>query len=267
MDIEKYIASGILELYVAGELSEEENMEVFRNAQLYPKIKEEIQAIEASVLALSKTVTPNIARKKGFDDLKVRIGQRRDTTVVQLPRPKRNWSARIGWAAAVLLGAGLSWFFYENSRLQSEFDVIYKENTVLRQEIFEARSSLNSTEEIMNAFRDKDVIFTPLEGQEVAPSSYARVYWSKNEQKVYIDALGLPEPPEGKVYQVWSLTLNPLSPTSIGILDSFASDGDKIFELSNPNESQAFGITLEPEGGSDTPTMEQLYTLGQLEAS
>ncbi|MEM7380706.1 MAG: anti-sigma factor [Bacteroidota bacterium] len=267
MDIEKYIASGILELYVAGVLSEEENMEVFRNAQLYPKIKEEIQAIETSVLALSKTVAPAISRKKGFDDLKVRIGQRRDTTVVQLPRAKRNWSARIGWAAAVLLGAGLTWFYFENTRLKSDFDVIYKENTVLQQEIFEARSSLSSNEEIMNTFRDRDVIFTPLQGQEVSPSSYARVYWSKKEQKVFIDALGLPEPPDGMVYQVWSLTLNPLSPTSIGLLEAFDEDGDKIFELSNPNESQAFGITLEPEGGSETPTMEQLYTLGQLSAS
>ena len=34
------------------------------------------------------------------------------------------------------------------------------------------------------------------------------------------------------------------------------------FTLENANESEAFGITLEPEGGSETPTLEQLYTLG-----
>ncbi len=32
--------------------------------------------------------------------------------------------------------------------------------------------------------------------------------------------------------------------------------------LQNTNESEAFGIRLEPAGGSESPTMEQLYTLG-----
>ena len=36
--------------------------------------------------------------------------------------------------------------------------------------------------------------------------------------------------------------------------------------LENANESEAFGITLEPEGGSETPTLEQLYTLGAVGA-
>ena len=35
-------------------------------------------------------------------------------------------------------------------------------------------------------------------------------------------------------------------------------------EVENVNEAQAFGITLEPAGGSAGPTMEQLYTLGKV---
>ncbi len=79
---------------------------------------------------------------------------------------------------------------------------------------------------------------------------------------MHIDALGLPEPPEGKVYQIWSLKLNPLSPTSLGLLSDFESDSHKVYTLENEFESEAFGITLEPKGGSSSPTLEQLYTLG-----
>ncbi|HAI41988.1 MAG TPA: anti-sigma factor, partial [Maribacter sp.] len=39
MDVEKYIASGILELYVAGTLSEKENLEIANYAKVYPEIK------------------------------------------------------------------------------------------------------------------------------------------------------------------------------------------------------------------------------------
>ena len=74
---------------------------------------------------------------------------------------------------------------------------------------------------------------------------------------------GLPEPPEGMVYQVWSLKLKPaLTPTSIGLLSDFTTENNKLFAVSNTGNAEAFGITLEPTGGSKSPTMEQLYTLG-----
>ncbi len=102
----------------------------------------------------------------------------------------------------------------------------------------------------------------PLGGQDASPGSYAKAYWNKTEEKVFIDAKGLPEPPDGFVYQVWSLKLSPLTPTSMGLLENFTTDENKVFALNNPNESEAFGITLEPAGGSESPTLEQLYTLG-----
>lgn len=82
---------------------------------------------------------------------------------------------------------------------------------------------------------------------------------------VYVDASGLPEPPEGKGYQIWSLKLQPqLTPTSIGLLADFKGDKDKVFTVKKTGDTEAFGITLEPADGSKSPTMEQLYTLGKV---
>jgi len=114
----------------------------------------------------------------------------------------------------------------------------------------------------LTTIRDKNITVVPLGGQTVSPESYAKAYWNKTEQKVLIDAQGLPEPPEGMVYQVWSLKMSPLTPTSMGLLEDFIDDENKVFAIANQNASEAFGITLEPAGGSKAPTMEQLYTLG-----
>lgn len=262
MDVEEYIATGILELYVAGLLTEEENMKVYHNSKEYPRIKLEIEEIESSILALSKTASPKISRRKGFDDLKVRIGQRKDTTVVQLPKEKTNWSAYTGWVATIIFGAGLFYFYNENSQLKNSLEIVGKENAVLEQQIFESRSSLETTKGLLSSIRNKNISVVPLIGQEVAPDSYARVYWNREDKKVFIDAMGLPEPPDGMVYQMWSLTLSPLTHSSLGLLEDFITDENKIFTLNNAKESEAFGITLEPEGGSESPTMEKLYTLG-----
>ncbi len=264
MNVEEYIASGILELYVAGQLSEDENLEVHGYALKYPEIMKEIEEIEAAVLALGKTVSPGL--RHNFEIISDIIDIQKETKVVELGKKDVNWSWYIGWAASLLLAVGLVWMYTQNQDLKKQIQVTETEKQTLEEQITNANTSLEKTQELLNTIRDKNITVIALGGQEVSPDSYAKAYWNKQEQKVFIDAKGLPEPPNGFVYQVWSLKLDPLTPTSIGLLEDFASDQNKVFTMNNPNESEAFGITLEPEGGSESPTLEQLYALGAIAA-
>ncbi|PIB39452.1 anti-sigma factor domain-containing protein [Maribacter sp. 4G9] len=266
MNVQEYIATGILELYVAGVLTEKENLEIAAYAEEYPEIKAEILAIENAILELtrrSSTVNPY-----SFDTLKPKLGNlESDTSVIPLKKEASNWTSYVGWAASVLLAIGLFWVYTQNENLKSEIQLVNQQNQELEQQIADSDASLEKTQELLNTLRDKDIAVIPLGGQEVSPSSYAKAYWNKQEEKVFIDAQGLPEPPDGFVYQVWSLKLSPLTPTSMGLLEDFATDDNKVFALNNPNDSEAFGITLEPEGGSESPTLEQLYALGVVSTS
>lgn len=263
MDVQEYIASGILELYVAGLLSAEENLEIEAYAKEYPTIQKEIEAIEASILALSQKASPGL--NYSFSTIMDRIqGNGKVITMEDRRSPVLSY---LGWAASVALAIGLFWMYQQNQQLQSEVELVQQQNATLEQQIADTDSSLEKTEELLNTIRDKNISVVPLGGQEVSPSSYAKVYWNKENQKVFIDAKGLPEPPDGFVYQVWSLKLSPLTPTSVGLLEDFAMDENKVFALNNPNDSEAFGITLEPAGGSEAPNLEQLYTLGVVAAS
>ena len=58
--------------------------------------------------------------------------------------------------------------------------------------------------------------------------------------------------------------MDPLTPRSVGLLDNYESTNTKVFKLENIPDPEAFGITLEPEGGSESPTLTQLYTLGMV---
>lgn len=264
MDVEKYIASGILELYVAGTLSEKENLEIANYAKEYPEIKKEIEEIEASILELSRKASPGY--HYSFKALMNRING--EVKVVDMNEKRSTpFLSYMGWAASVLLAVGLFWMYQQNQDLKSNIEVVEKQNLDLEQQIADTDSSLELTQELLNTLRDKNISVIPLGGQDVSPTSYAKAYWNKQEEKVFIDAKGLPEPPDGFVYQVWSLKLSPLTPTSMGLLEDFATDENKVFALNNPNESEAFGITLEPAGGSESPTLEQLYTLGVVNAS
>ncbi len=261
MDVNEYIASGILELYVAGVLSEKENLEVNGYANQFPEIKAEIIAIEATILELSRRSTN--AKPYPFSKLMDTIPDQKEIKVLPLKEKPTEWTKYLGWAASLLLAIGLFWSYNQNERLKSTLEAISQKNSLLEEQIAESDTSLEKTRTLLNTIREKDISVIGLAGQDVSPESYAKVYWNKAQQTVFIDAKGLPEPPDGFVYQVWSLKLSPtLTPTSIGILDTFEEDENKIFKLTNSNNSEGFGITLEPSGGSISPNLEQLFTLG-----
>ena len=88
------------------------------------------------------------------------------------------------------------------------------------------------------------------------------MYFDKTNKVAYIDSRGLPEATTTKVYQAWSLKLDPLTPTSMGLLDQANEVEEGIYKFENVPDPDAFGITLEPAGGSESPTLTQLYTLG-----
>lgn len=261
MDVKEYIASGILELYVAGALSPEENLEVQHYAIEYPEIRKEIEAIERAILELTEAASPKMPQD-GFAKIKAEINDVIPFTPESSSSKGTAWSSYLGWAASVLLAVGLFWMYTENSKLKSDIELTNQEKESLEDILSDTQEEITTKETLLQEIRDRNVDVVALGGQTVSPDSYAKAYWNKEENKVIIDAQGLPEPPDGFTYQVWSLKLDPLTPTSLGLLADFASQDTKLFTLENANESEAFGITLEPEGGSETPTMEQLYTLG-----
>ena len=263
METQEYIESGVLELYVYGLLNETENEEVALMAKNNPQINAEIIAIEKAIVALSSSFSP-FHSVANFEKIKEKLELKHNQKVIEL-EPKRNWSQYVGWAAAVFLLAGIGYQYNQN---QFTTNQVVQSSTIAKAKLekdlkaLELKNAANETS--LAVVRDTKNTVVVLGGQAVAPESSAKAYWNQDTKVVYIDAAGLPEPPQGMVYQVWALKLNPLTPTSIGLLDNFNANDQKLFAVNNADQAEAFGITLEPAGGSLTPTMEQLYTLGKV---
>ncbi|NCP58866.1 MAG: anti-sigma factor [Flavobacteriales bacterium] len=268
MDIKKYTDSGILELYVAGSLSEEESKEVHNLILKHPELAEEVSNIENAIVKLTASASPGILNSD-FNTIKEQLHLSNDgPKLISINQKARsNWFAYTGWAAAILFASGFLWLTNQNNGLKNEITTVETRNNFLEFQIEKDNNSLVEAKTLMAVLRDNNILKIPLSGQTIYPEAYANVYWDKANNNIYLDVQGLPVAPEGKVYQVWSLTLNPLTPTSLGTLDNFNTDENKIFTIVNANASEAFGITLEPAGGSESPTLEQLYTLGTVSAA
>lgn len=262
MNTAEYINSGILELYVFGNLSDTEMQEVAAMAEKNTEIQDEIISIEKAVISLSYSMAPYLSAAN-FDRIKLQLIEKHQD-VIQF-EPQSKVSTYLGWAAAILLSVGTGYFYNQNSIAESQIAIQSKQKAKSDADFRNLSIEKQKSDDVLAVVRSESNTVIALAGQPVAPTAKAKIYWNKTTSTVYVDASGLPEPPEGKEYQIWSLKLVPvLTPTSIGTLANFSSNKSKIFEVENTSGAEAFGITLEPKGGSLSPTMEQLYTLGKV---
>ncbi len=260
MTSNEYIESGILELYVFGSLTDSEVQEVQEMAKKHPEVLKEIEEIEKAAIGLSKQVAPYLSLSN-YEKIRTRIFN--NEKVVPLQR-KSSVSQYLGWAAAAIFVMGIGIQFFKQTQSDTIIRDLSSEKSVLQKSVVELEFDKKEAETVLSIVRDKNNIAVALAGQTVAPDAFAKAYYNQETKQVYIDAAGLPKPPEGKVYQIWALKLNPLTPTSIGVLDQFTADNSKVFKMDSADGAEAFGITLEPAGGSVSPTLDQLYTLGKV---
>ncbi len=98
-------------------------------------------------------------------------------------------------------------------------------------------------------------------GGDSAPTDFseasALVLWDVTNQEGVLSISGLPDAPEGSTYQMWVQPADSdIAPESAGLLPDFSGGaGQAVFNLedSGADIANAF-ITLEPAGGSATPT-------------
>ncbi|MDC7993858.1 anti-sigma factor [Altibacter sp. HG106] len=258
MSEQEIIESGNLELYVCGALSEKEANEVNTAVQSSKEVEKEVEEIEETLLKLGESVAPSLsshiwnAIATGISGVR-RMDTNRGT----------NWAAWTGWAAAILCVVGLFFMMNQNNNLEEQLQITTLENEDLQQDLQDTEDRLVQTTTVLDIIRSKEYDAYTLPGnQSVAPEAFAKLYYNRTENVAYIDTKGLPTPPRGKVYQAWSLIVDPLTPTSMGVMQNGIEIEEGIYKFEGFPTPEAIGITLEPEGGSESPTLEQLYILG-----
>lgn len=91
----------------------------------------------------------------------------------------------------------------------------------------------------------------------VVPSSHGgslQLMYSRGQQAMFVQGESLPPLPEGKAYQLWMIE-GPESIRSAGMLEDPASG---MMREGTIPEDVTVGLTIEPDGGSEQPTMDPI---------
>ena len=278
MDIRGFITSGILELYVNGLASPEEVKEVEDLAAQHPEIQQEIDAIREVMeqYVLSHQVQPPAGLKAKVMQLTSGAApQPAKAMPSQAQTPARpmddnlktrnnNSSTVAAWLLALgmfVAGAAAWLFFDQNKKIQQELDLTQAEFSQFKTDCEERQKRNETLNEQFIAIRHQATRPVQMKGTKLAEDAVAVVYWNNVRRTSYLDVVNLPVPPAGKQYQLWAIVDG--KPADMGVFE-VKIDSNDLQSVPFVEKAQAFAVTLEPEGGSANPTLDQMYVVGNV---
>ncbi len=280
MDIQAYISSGILESYVLGELSPSDALQVEEMAVRYPEVRDELQLIEETLagIAQAAAVTPRAGlRASILDNIAGAAPEPVASPIVEGPHAKETplrplqpaepavapqtkypWlmAASIGLAIISSLAALFFWSRWQDT--EQRLASMIAQNAVLVQHVSTLENRSEGMEQTLAVLTDPAYKTVPMAGLAPAPDAQAVVYWNPASAEVYLNAGSLPAAPGGKQYQLWAIVDG--KPVDAGVFDT---TGERLKKMRQIQNASAFAVTLEPTGGSPSPTMDQMYVMGE----
>lgn len=234
--------SDLLENYLMGSTSDEETLQAEKYIAMYPEVRKAYDGLQENLESYAKSHAMQVP-----EGLKNKI-------LVQIRKENKGGSRFMRFAIAasfaILVSAGASYFFWEqNKNLQEENALVNNKIDDLQEEMRE------QLEDVRNQFivlQNPETKKYQVSGNKKAQELKAVAYVNPVKKLSYLNVSNLPNLPENQCYQMWAEVNGEM--LNLGII----KEADQRL-LALPYSDNAVGyITIEPEGGNDSPTVENI---------
>jgi hypothetical protein len=248
---EEIISSGLLEAYLTDDLSDEQCAVVeahLKNAserKEYTIIQQKLEA-----LALAGAIAPD-------QDVRYRTLMKLVTKGSVKGRMIYYLAASI--SLALLSMASAFYFYSKYTDTNDQLLSLESQNREMADNILQVNTRMEGMRQ------DLSVLINPAYTRVVMNSTQsglihqAVIYFNPSEQKVYLNSSTLPELNEGQQYQLWALIDG--QPIDAG---TFEVVKDEFQQMRSFEQADAFAVTIEPKGGSTSPTLEKMQVYGEV---
>jgi len=278
VDLQAYIQSGVVESYVLGLAEDQEVVEIEQLIVQYPVIQ---LAIDEFAIALEKEAFENSLTPPGFIKQKLMAelafsyknndkanplmiaynSQNENTTGQYQGKSSTYW--KILAAASVILffvSAAANFYLYNKyNTTNNKYTALLNERNLLQASNQVIQAKVNNYQLATAMMANPAIVTVQMTDPSLKENNMTTVFWDKSNKKVYLLTNKLPLPGPNKQYQLWALVNN--VPVNAGLLDPTCTS---LCKMKNVDDAQAFAITLENKGGSETPNLGQLFVLGKI---
>lgn len=269
MNIKDYISSGILESYVLGEVSEQERAEVEANLLRYPELREELSKIEEAqeALLMQSAITPparvrdKLLRQIDSSEANVRHPEATGSKVVPLGTTSVKWW-KLATAASVSVAVITSYLALnykgELRQTRDRLDNLIAQNQQIAQDYNTVNQRLDKIESTIRIIDNPSYRRVILKGTDAAQGSLASVYWNESSSEVYLSVQQLRDISKDQQFQLWAIVDG--KPVDAGVFNI----AEGIIRMKDIKNASAFAVTIEPQGGSVSPTLSSMQVIGTI---
>nr|WP_262896873.1 anti-sigma factor [Fulvivirga sediminis] len=168
---------------------------------------------------------------------------------------------RLAVAASVTIAAVslvLAYSYYNKwKHTEHELSSLIAQNERLAQDYNQVNKKIDQVESDFDILRDARFRRVSMNGTDNAPKSQALVYWNEITEDVYLSINSLDMLSKQKQYQLWAIVDG--KPVDAGV---FNSGVKHLLKMKSIKGASAFAVTVEPKGGSVSPTLETMQLMG-----
>ena len=250
MTLKEIRDSGLLELYAIGTADAEEQSLVEQALTDHPELLNDLKQISDTLLgyASAHSIEPGQGLKDNI--LKEVGGVKKEKSEKELPKSNKIWPGLAGILALLCLWLGYLMNQQQNTSntLRTQYNILVHQCDSVRQERDIQYASLES-------LTDPDNEILIVTATPKYSSTLLYLYHNDTDQINFIQIKNLPPIDNvNQSFQLWSLKGSD-APIP---LDVFQSNGNDLVEVSHVLDTDVYAITIEPKGGSQSPTLDDL---------
>ena len=242
--IKIFLDTDLLEKYLLGTTNTEENSQVERYIAMYPEVRKIYNELQENLETFAKmhaVKTPDGLRAKILNKIRAQNTGRRKF---------RRYA--IAASITAMIFAGSSYFFWnQNQNLQMENIIVNNKIKDLEQDMKGQLEDVRNQFIVLNNPQTKKYY---VNGNKKARELKAVAYINPVKKLAYINVRNLPNLPEDHCYQMWAEVNGEM--VNLGVIKN-VEDKDELRALPYAENAVSY-ITIEPSGGNDTPTVQNI---------
>jgi anti-sigma-K factor RskA len=261
VNLDEYIASGILEAYALGDLAPAERAEVQANLAKHTSLRKELLQIELAMEQLvakagaspRKQLKERILASIEGNTRKGRIVQFQSTTVTA-------WKYATAASLIVAVASSvLAFMFWINwKRTESDLNERIELTGRMAEEYNSVNQRLDKIEDDLQIYDNPAFNKVVLNGTNHAPEAMATIYWNQSTADVYISLQNMKSLSRDNQYQLWAIVDG--KPIDMGMFDGEIAG---LIKMKSVKNASAFAVTIESRGGRPVPTIGTMQVMGR----
>jgi len=241
-----------LTLYALGSLSGEEQAALEKHLEGCAGCRRELEQLrgDTALLALSTAgpTPPQRARQR----LLAAVAREPRGGAVSTPTTvpvRRGWGLPLPWLAAVVVAIAAVWFWRQSDQLALRVAQVQRQ-------LEEQQAQLQQAKEVVATLTATDALIVPVAAPNTPPQPQGKAIYVRDKSRLIFVASNMPALPPQKAYELWLIPVQG-APIPAGVFKPDARGSAIVIHPPLPAglQAKAFAITVEPEGGSSTPTM------------